>query len=89
MPLVSLCFRLHEPFRLSPDGETFLWDGKNQALFAQRAEKCYIPTTRLLADLVRTHIDFKISYAISGTFLEQAALYQPEVITALQELTSG
>ena len=86
MPLVSLCFRLHEPFRLSPDGATFLWDDKNQALFAQRAERCYIPTTRLLADLVRSHVDFKISYCLSGTFLEQAALYQPEVITALQEL---
>lgn len=86
MPLVSLCFRLHEPFRLSPDGATFLWDDKNEAVFAQRAERCYLPTTRLLADLVRTHVDFKICCCLSGTFLEQAALYQPEVITALQEL---
>ena len=86
MPLVTMCFRLHEPFRLSPDGTTFLWDDRNQALFAQRAERCYIPVTRLLTDLVRAHVDFKISYCLSGTFLEQAELYQPDMITALQDL---
>ncbi len=85
MPLVALCFRLHEPFRLSPDGTTFLWDDKNQAIFAQRAERCYIPTTQLLTELVRTHLDFKVSYCLSGTFLEQAELYQPDVITALKD----
>ncbi|UCD48777.1 MAG: glycogen/starch synthase [Phycisphaerales bacterium] len=86
MPLVALCFRLHEPFRLSPDGATFLWDEKNQAVFARRAERCYIPLTRLLTELVRTHLDFKVSYCLSGMFLEQAELYQPDVITALKDL---
>jgi len=86
MPLVALCLHLHEPFRLSPDGTTFLWDEKNQALFTQRAERSYIPTTRLLTELVRTHLDFKVSYCLSGTFLEQAERYQPDVIAALKDL---
>jgi len=86
MPLVALCFRLHEPFRLSPDGTAFLWDDTNRAIFAHRAEHSYIPTTQLLTELVRAHVDFKVSYCLSGTFLEQAELYQPEVITALKDL---
>ena len=86
MPLVALCLHLHEPFRLSPDGTAFLWDERNQAIFDQRAQRSYIPTTRLLTDLVRTHVDFKVSYCLSGTFLEQAELYQPDVIAALKDL---
>ena len=86
MPLVTLCFRLHEPFRLSPNGDAFLWDNKNEAVFTQRAERCYIPTLRLLADLVRTHVDFKVSLCPSGTFIEQAQLYQPEVLDTLKSL---
>ncbi len=86
MPLVALCFRLHEPFRLSPDGTRFFWDDKNRALFLERSERCYIPTTRLLTDLVRTHVDFKVSYCLSGTFLEQAEQYHTEVIAAMKDL---
>ena len=85
MPLVSLCLRMHEPFRLGPDGTTFLWDQKNRDTFAHRAERCYLPTLRLLTDLVRTHVDFKVSYCLSGTFLEQAELYEPQVISALSD----
>ncbi len=86
MPLVTFCFRLHEPFRLPVDEETTLWDQRNKETFVARAEKCYLPTTRLFADMVKSRLDFKVSYCLSGTFLEQAGLYQPQVIDALKEL---
>ncbi len=86
MPLVTLCFRLHEPFRLSPNDDGFLWDDKNEAIFTHRAKRCYIPTLRLLADLVRTHVDFRVSFCPSGTFLEQAMLYEPDVLETLQSV---
>jgi glycogen synthase len=86
MPLLTLCFQLHQPFRLHPDGVALLWDEKNREIFTQRAEKCYLPTIRLFSDLVRAHYDFKISLGVSGTFLEQAESYRPEVIDALKEL---
>lgn len=86
MPLVSLCFRLHEPFRLSSQGPTDLWEEENKETFLRKAEGCYVPTLRVLTELVRSHLDFKISCCPSGTFLEQADLYHPEVIGALKEL---
>ncbi|RPJ38299.1 MAG: hypothetical protein EHM35_04830, partial [Planctomycetaceae bacterium] len=86
MPLVTVCLRLHQPFRLSPDDATFLWDQKNSEIFQQGAERCYLPLTRMFTELVREHPNFKVSFSISGTFLEQADLYEPAVLNALREL---
>jgi glycogen synthase len=86
MPLLTLYFELHQPFRLHPDGTTLFWDEKNREIFAQRAEKCYVPTLRMFSDLVQAHYDFKISLGVSGTFLEQAEAYRPEVIDVLKGL---
>ena len=86
MPLLTLYFQLHQPFRLHPDGVTLLWDEKNREIFTRRAQKCYIPTIRLFSDLVHAHYDFKISLGMSGTFLEQAESYKPEVIDVLKGL---
>ena len=86
MPLVTICLGLHEPFRLSPEDPTSFWDEKNRDVFTRRAELCYLPVTRMFTGLVRTQPGFKISYSISGTFLEQAEMYQSEVIEALREL---
>ena len=84
MPLLTLYFQFHQPFRLHPDGATLLWDEKNREIFTQRAEKCYLPTIRMFSDLVHAHYDFKISLGMSGTFLEQAETYKPEVIDVLK-----
>jgi glycogen synthase len=86
MPLVTTCLRLHQPFRLSPDNTTFLWDQKNSEIFLRNAEGCYLPMIHTFTDLVNTHPNFKIACSVSGTFLEQAELYQPAVIGALREL---
>jgi glycogen synthase len=86
MPLLTLYFQLHQPFRLHPDGTTLFWDEKNQEIFGRRAERCYVPALRTFADLVHGDYDFKISLGISGTFLEQAEQYYPEVVDALKGL---
>ena len=86
MPLATFYFQLHQPFRLHPDRGKFLWEEKNRAIFLKVAEKCYLPATRMFTELIASHPSFKITLGMSGTFLEQAELYQPEVIRALQEL---
>lgn len=86
MPLVTVCLRLHQPFRLSPEDATSLWEQRNREIFQQEAQRCYLPLTRMFTELVRSHANFKISFSISGTFLEQAELYEPAVIDALREL---
>ncbi len=86
MPLLTLCLQLHQPFRLHPEGTSFFWDEKNREIFARRAERCYVPTLRVFSELVQAHYDFKLCLGISGTFLEQAELYRPEVVEALRGL---
>ncbi|MCE5264080.1 MAG: glycogen/starch synthase [Deltaproteobacteria bacterium] len=86
MPLATFYFQLHQPFRLHPEREKFLWDDKNREVFLKVAEKCYLPATRMFKDLITAYPTFKIALSMSGTFLEQAELYEPDVIRALQEL---
>jgi len=86
MPLLTLCFQLHQPFRLSPEGTSLFWDEKNREIFTWRAERCYVPAIQMFSDLVRAHYDFKVCLSLSGTFIEQAELYQPQVLDALKGL---
>ena len=86
MPLVTFYFQLHQPFRLHPEVEKFLWEEKNDEIFKKVSEKNYLPATEMFTEIVKGNPQFKITFSMSGTFLEQAQLYQPEVIGALQKL---
>jgi glycogen synthase len=86
MPLVTFYFQLHQPLRLHPERDKFLWDEKNRDVFIKVSEKCYLPATVMFTELISNYPEFKVTLSMSGTFLEQAALYQPDVIKALQEL---
>ncbi len=86
MPLVAFYLQLHQPFRLSPERDRFLWEEKNREVFLRAAERSYLPAARLFTELIRENPDFKIALSLSGTFLEQARQYRPEVIEALQAL---
>jgi alpha-amylase/alpha-mannosidase (GH57 family) len=51
------------------------------------ADKCYRPTTKLILDLVRRHEgNFRISYAITGTVLDQLERCTPDVIELFQQM---
>lgn len=86
MPLVTFYFQLHQPFRLHPERDKFLWEEANRSIFGKVAEKCYLPATRMFTELITANPFFKITLGMSGAFLEQAELYQPSLITALREL---
>ena len=59
----------------------------NQKIFEKVARKCYLPTNRLLLDLIRkTDGKFRISYSLTGTFIEYCQLYQPELIDSFRDL---
>jgi len=89
MVMAVFYFQLHQPFRLHPDRDKFLWDEMNRDVFLKVAGKCYIPATRMFTELVTNHPDFKVTLSMSGTFLEQAEIYRPEVIRVLQELAAA
>jgi glycogen synthase len=86
MAIVTFYFQLHQPFRLSDKRGEFLWDEKNREIFSKVAQKCYLPATRMFAETISANPNFKICFSMSGTFLEQAQNYEPEVIKSLQDL---
>lgn len=89
MPLLTIYFQLHQPCRLHPERDKFLWEETNRAVFLKVAEKCYLPALGMMSDLVTKYPDFKITFSMSGTFLEQAELYRPEVIEVLKKLVDA
>ncbi|MBN2019742.1 MAG: glycogen/starch synthase [Sedimentisphaerales bacterium] len=86
MPLVTFYFQLHQPLRLHLSQDKFLWDQMNKEVFEKVSQKCYLPATRLFTELIAKNTGFKITLSMSGTFLEQATMYKPDVIKRLQEL---
>jgi len=86
MPLLTLYYQLHQPFRLNPDRGTLLWDSLNEEIFHKVAASCYLPALSLFEELINTYREFKITLSMSGTFIEQAERYQPEVIESLRRL---
>jgi glycogen synthase len=83
---VIFYFQLHHPFLLHPERDKFLWDERNRELFMERAQLRYLPAIRTLTSLVTKYRDIKFTVSLSGTFLDQADLYQSEIIKALQDL---
>jgi glycogen synthase len=58
----------------------------NRDVFRKVTAKCYLPALSLFEDITATEKSFKVTFGMSGTFLEQAELYAPDVIRALQRL---
>ncbi len=79
---------------LSPEQfQAYYFDDElNRLVFEKVAAKCYYPATRLLLELVQQHKGtdkpFRVSFGLSGTFLDQARRYEPGVIDLFQELAA-
>jgi len=96
--MVSVCFyfQVHQPFRLRKyqvfevgHGNNYFDDEKNKAICQKVARKCYLPTNRLILDLIKeTNSEFRVAFSITGTALEQFELWCPEVIESFQELVA-
>ncbi len=94
MASVVLYFQIHQPFRLRKysvfDVDPFIFDNiANRAICEKVANKCYRPATAKILDHVRRHEGrFRVSYSITGTALEQFALWTPDVIDQFQQLAA-
>ena len=91
MPNVTFYFEVHQPYRLKRvysfiEDKEFIDIDKNREIFNKVADKCYIPMTKLLIDLVKEYPEFKVNFSLTGVFLEQAEMFRPEVIPLFQEL---
>ncbi len=94
--MVSICFyfQVHQPYRLKrysvfdigKNDEYFDHD-KNREVMQKVAKKCYLPTNRLMLELINKYKGkFRISYSISGICLDQFEEYAPEVLESFKEL---
>ena len=92
--MASVCFyfQVHQPFRLRRysvfDSDNDYFDEyKNREICRKVARKCYLPANRLMLRLIeRFEGRFKISYSITGVFLEQLERYAPEVLSTFHAL---
>lgn len=60
----------------------------NEKIFRKVANKSYRPMNTLLEKMLQHHADFKLSLSLSGSFLEQAEQYAPDVIESFQRLVA-
>ncbi len=65
------------------DSET---DLNNCRILKKVASKCYLPANAVLKNVLETNPDFKASFSFSGVFLEQCAIYAPEVLESFSDL---
>ena len=92
MASVVCYFQVHQPHRLRSysvfDADhNYFTDADNGAIMEKVAEKCYRPATRLILDLVKRHKgNFRVSYAITGTVLDQFRQFAPDVLDLFVEL---
>ena len=100
MPAVCLYFQVHQPHRIrkyrvfdighahdyfSDNSESNL---NNQKILNKVASKSYLPTNRILLELLHRHPQFKVSFSLSGVVMEQLKEYSPETLESFQELAA-
>lgn len=94
--MTDLCiyFQVHQPYRLrrlrpfeTRDGFDY-WDhAKNKEILDRAATKCYLPTNAAIAEMVRkTDGAFRVSYSLSGVFMDQLEEHRPDVLDSFRDL---
>lgn len=58
----------------------------NGAIFRKVADKSYRPMNAALQELLDTHPEFSVSLSITGTFIEQAEAWAPDVLESFKQL---
>lgn len=63
-------------------------DRNNKAVFLKVADKSYRPMNAVLERLLNEEPDFRVSLSITGTFIEQARDWAPDVLESFQRLVA-
>jgi len=98
--MASVCFyfQVHQPFRIKryklfdigKDRDYFTDTVNdrlsNEKIFQKVAGKCYLPANATLLELLKKHPEFKISFSLSGVFLDQAEKYSPQTLASFKKL---
>ena len=87
-------FQVHQPHRLDRytffdvgTGKSYFNEARNREIFERVARKCYYPTNEILRRLInQTDGAFRVSFSLTGTFIEQCLKYDPGVLESFQQL---
>jgi len=91
---ICLYFHVHQPtrlrlyrfFEIGKDSH-YYDDFANKTILRRVADRCYLPANQMMLDLInKTNGQFKVSYSISGSLLEQLDRHCPEVIESFRKL---
>lgn len=63
-------------------------DRNNEKIMRKVADKSYRPMNALLEKLLHAHPEFKVSLSITGTFMEQAEKWTPDVLESFKRLVA-
>ncbi|NYZ78861.1 alpha-amylase [Candidatus Micrarchaeota archaeon] len=97
MPSICFYFQVHQPLRMrrfsifeDNNGDPYklyFSEKLNREVFEKVARKCYLPTNSIMLDLInRLDGRFKISYSLTGVFLDQCCEFNPKVLESFEEL---
>ena len=98
MTSVCLYFEVHQPTRLNHFSvfnvgknndplSTYFNHELNYWIFEKVAKKCYIPTNKILLDLINEYDGkFRISFSLTGTFVEYCEKYIPSLLDSFRDL---
>jgi len=95
-------FRLNRKFSgellSSPRGSEDLFElyfdlDLNRRIFDRISRECYLPANEVLLNLIEEFRDkdrkFKVSFSLSGIFLEQCEMWHPEVLESFKEIVKS
>lgn len=98
---ITLYLHVHQPLRIRQysifdtahkhdyfDESNTDTDRNNERVLRKVADKSYRPMNALLEKLLHEHPEFKVSLSITGTFIEQAEKWAPDVIESFQRLVA-
>ena len=96
---ICLYLHIHQPFRYRAysifdvgNDENYFFDSNyqskqsNERIFRKVAEKSYYPTFDLLERNLEKRPGFKFSLSITGVWLDQAAMWAPDLISRLKKM---
>ena len=94
MTAVVFYFQVHQPHRLrrviprdAGDGSDYFDDGLNELVLKRVAERCYLPMNRVLLDSIEaTNGSFRVSFALTGTVLDQLEQWSTEALQSFVDL---
>ncbi|MBP7775288.1 MAG: glycoside hydrolase family 57 protein [Candidatus Saccharimonas sp.] len=101
MKSVVLYLHVHQPYRISPysvfsagydhdyfDDSRAEKSAGNEVILKKVALKSYIPTNKMLLELLTKYPEFRLSLSITGTFIEQCEAWAPDVLDSFKKLVA-